>query len=317
MIKGTVVSAYGLYYQVQTEYGRLQCTLRESLRSEAESRHSVVVVGDNVELEPVVDTDSQEELARKKTHAVILGVDPRHSKFSRPKRGKEEIEQIVAANIEQMLIISSVKQPQFKMGLIDRFLIAAHQGSLEPIIILNKIDLEHALDINRLEQVYESINVRMIATSATERIGVERFGEVLKDKRSIVVGQSGTGKSSLLNCVEKGLKLRVGEISSYSQKGTHTTTAVEMYPLSFGGYVVDTPGLKYLGLWDIEAEDLGYLYPEIARYSEKCKFRNCLHKTEPGCAVKQALEDREIYPERYESYLKIVEELQAEDPYKK
>jgi ribosome biogenesis GTPase len=275
------------------------------------------VVGDNVELEPVVDTDSEEELAKKKTHAVILSVDPRHSKFSRPKRGKEEIEQIVAANIEQMLIITSVKQPQFKMGLIDRFLIAAHQGSLEPFIILNKIDLEHTLDINRLERIYRSIDVRMIAASATERIGMEQFREVLKDKRSIVVGQSGTGKSSLLNCVEKGLKLRVGEISSYSQKGTHTTTAVEMYPLSFGGYVVDTPGLKYLGLWDIEAEDLRYLYPEIARYSEECKFRDCLHKTEPGCAVKQALEDREIYPERYESYLKIVEELQAEDSYKK
>jgi len=312
-----VVSAYGLYYRVQTELGQIQCALRESLRQEAESRHSVVVVGDNVDVELLVDIDPGEELKKKKTYGAIFKIYPRHSKFSRPKRGKEEIEQIVAANIDQMLIISAVKRPQFKMGLIDRFLIAAHQGSLEPIIVLNKIDLEHTLDLNRLEQIYKSINVSMITTSATKKIGLDKFREVLTNKHSIVVGQSGTGKSSLLNAVEKGLKLKVGEISDYSQKGTHTTAAVEMHPLSFGGYVVDTPGLKYLGLWNIEAEDLRYLYPEIAGYSEKCRFRNCLHMSEPGCAVKEAVEEEQIYPERYESYLKITGELQAEESFKK
>ncbi|NIP43004.1 MAG: ribosome small subunit-dependent GTPase A [candidate division Zixibacteria bacterium] len=270
-----------------------------------------------MDVELLVDIDPGEELKKKKTYGAIINIHPRRSKFSRPKRGKEEIEQIVAANIEQMMIISSVKRPQFKMGLIDRFLIAAHQGSLEPIIVLNKIDLEHALDLNRLENIYKSINVRMITTSATQKINLDEFKEVLKDKHSIVVGQSGTGKSSLLNAVEKGLRLKVGDVSDYSQKGTHTTAAVEMYPLSFGGYVVDTPGLKYLGLWNIEAEDLRYLYPEIAEYSEKCKFRNCLHISEPGCAVKEAVELEKIYPERYESYLKIMEELQGEDPFKK
>jgi ribosome biogenesis GTPase len=310
-----VVRAYGRFFWVQTSLGQLQCALRESIRAQADSKLSPVVVGDEVDVELVTDIASPEDLEKRKPHGVIAYLHPRHSKFSRPKRGLEEMEQIVAANIDQMLIVSSVARPQFKMGLIDRFLIAAHQGSLKPFIILNKVDLEHELDLEHLKQIYGSIEIQLITTSVTAGTGLDSLVDILKDKHSVVLGQSGVGKSSLLNAVDPGLNIKVGEISEYSQKGTHTTSSVEMYPLSFGGYVVDTPGLKYLGLWDIDAEDIRYLYPEINEYAQNCKFRDCMHKTEPGCAVKEALEKNEIFPERYESYLKIVEELKNEDSY--
>jgi ribosome biogenesis GTPase len=310
-----VVRAYGRFFWVQTSLGQLQCALRESIRAQADSKLSPVVVGDEVDVELVTDIASPEDLEKRKPHGVIAYLHPRHSKFSRPKRGLEEMEQIVAANIDQMLIVSSTARPQFKMGLIDRFLIAAHQGSLKPFIIMNKVDLEHELDLERLKQIYGSIEIPLITTSVTAGIGLDSLVEILKDRHSVILGQSGVGKSSLLNAVDPGLDIKVGEISEYSQKGTHTTSSVEMYPLSFGGYVVDTPGLKYLGLWDIDAEDIRYLYPEINEYAQNCRFRDCMHKSEPGCAVKEALEKNEIFPERYESYLKIVEELKKEDSY--
>ncbi len=310
-----MVRAHGRFFWVQTSLGQLQCAVRESIRAKSNSKISPIVVGDEVDVELVTDIASQDDLTKRKPHGVISYLQPRHSKFSRPKRGLEDMEQIVAANIDQMLIISSVTRPQFKMGLLDRFLIAAHQGSLQPFIILNKIDLDHDLDLDRLKRIYNSIDILLLTTSVRDNTGLDGVKEILKEKHSVVLGQSGVGKSSLLNAVDPELNIKVGEISEYSQKGTHTTSSVEMYPLSFGGYVVDTPGLKYLGLWDIDAEDIRYLYPEINELSQNCKFRDCMHRTEPGCAVKEALERAEIFPERYESYLKIVEELKNEDSY--
>ena len=288
----------------------MQCSVRESLKTQAAAVLSPVVVGDRVRLETLIDIEDQNSLKGQQPHGVIFEVAPRQSKFSRPKRGMEDLEQIVAANIDRMLAVSSVARPQFKAGLIDRFLITAQQGGLEPTIVINKIDLVHEIDLNRYVDTYASIGIKLICTSVKDNIGIEEFAECLKGHASIILGQSGVGKSSLLNAVDPELQLKIGHISDYSQKGTHTTTAVEMFPLKFGGYVVDTPGLKYLGLWEVEKDDLKHYFPEFARYLNECKFRNCNHINEPGCAVKAALKNGVIYPERYQSYLKLMEQLE-------
>lgn len=306
-----MVRAHGRFFWVKADERLLQCVVRESLKTRAEARLSPVVVGDYVDLEPIIDLDSRADLDSRKPHAVIVDVHPRRTKFSRPKRGREELEQIVAANIEQMLILTSVAQPQFKAGIIDRFLICADKGGLSPVVVMNKIDLEHDLDLDRLSSIYRSIDVPFFTTSATEKIAIEEVISFLSNKISIVVGQSGVGKSSLLNVIEKGLNLKVAEISEATQKGVHTTTSVQMYPLSFGGYVVDTPGLRYLGLWDLEMDDLWRHFPEIESRAQDCRFRNCRHIAEPDCAVKAAVENGDVFAERYESYLKIFEELQT------
>jgi len=309
-ITGLVVKAYGKLFWVQTKNNMFQCVVRDSLKLKAESVLSPVVVGDYIDFELLIDP-AQNPTEENAPHGVIFSVHPRKTRFSRPKRGKEELEQIVAANLERILIITSVARPQFKPVLIDRFLLAAFKGGLEPVIVINKIDLDHGLDIQHLERIYNSINVPLITTSATHKTGLDKFVTFLKDKISIVAGQSGVGKSSLLNAVEDGLSLRIGEISKATQKGIHTTTAVEMFPLSFGGYVADTPGLKYLGLWDIKFQELQEFFSEIWRFSSDCKFRNCLHKSEPGCAVRNALKRGEIFQERYDNYLKILKELET------
>ena len=306
-----MVRAHGRFFWVKSEDRLLQCAVRETIKTRAEAKLSPVVVGDYVDLEPLIDLDSQADLDSRKPHAVIVNVHPRRTKFSRPKRGREELEQIVAANIEQMLIMTSVARPQFKAGIIDRFLISASKGGLSPVVVMNKIDLEHDLDIDRLSRIYRSIDVPFLTISATEIIRIEEAISFLRKKISIIVGQSGVGKSSLLNVIEKDLNLKVGEISDATQKGIHTTTSVRMYPLSFGGYVVDTPGLRYLGLWDLEMCDLWRHFPEIEARAGDCRFRNCRHIAEPGCAVKAAVENGDIFAERYESYLKIFKELQT------
>ncbi len=306
-----MVRAHGRFFWVKTEDKLLQCAVRGTIKTQAEARLSPVVVGDYVDLEPLIDLESQADLDSRKPHAVIVNVHPRRTRFSRPKRGREDMEQIVAANIEQMLIITSVARPQFKAGIIDRFLICASKGGLSPVVMMNKIDLKHDLDLDRLNRIYGSIDVPFITTSATDMIRIEDVISFLRNKISIVVGQSGVGKSSLLNVIEKDLNLKVGEISEVTQKGIHTTSSVRMYPLSLGGYVVDTPGLRYLGLWDLEMDDLWRHFPEIEARARDCRFRNCRHIAEPGCAVKAAVESGDIFTERYESYLKIFEELQT------
>jgi ribosome biogenesis GTPase len=310
-LTGAVVRAHGRFFWVKTKDNLLQCAVRETIKTQAEARLSPVVVGDYVDLEPLIDLESQADLDNRKPHAVIVNVHPRRTKFSRPKRGREEMEQIVAANIEQMLIITSVARPQFKAGIIDRFLICAGKGGLAPVVVMNKIDLEHDLDLDRLSRIYGSIDVPFLTTSVTEMIRIEDAISFLRNKISIIVGQSGVGKSSLLNVIEKDLNLKVGDISKATQKGIHTTTSVRMYPLSLGGYVVDTPGLRYLGLWNLDMSDLWRHFPEIEARSGDCRFRNCRHMAEPDCAVKAAVENGDIFVERYESYLKIFEELQT------
>lgn len=241
----------------------------------------------------------------------IERVHPRTSRFSRPKVGTDpqSYEQILVSNVDQMVIVASAAHPKFKQHLLDRLMVSAFKGGLRAAVVINKIDLRHKVDLDYIEKMYASISVPVIRTSAETEQGIERLREVLTDCESIFVGHSGVGKSSLLNRVQPGLKLKTGEISGATGKGIHTTTTIELFPLSSGGFVVDTPGLKVLGLWDIEQNELQQYFPEFERFLGACKFNTCSHTHEPECAVQQAVAEGHIFQERYDSYVRLYEAL--------
>ncbi|MGB5107318.1 MAG: ribosome small subunit-dependent GTPase A, partial [Candidatus Zixiibacteriota bacterium] len=274
-MNGRVIRAYGKSFVVLCDGAEYSCVIMSKARHA--QRETPVAVGDVVEF--TVSGDNQ---------GGIEYVHPRKTKFSRPKVGDDNVEQVIVANVDQMVIVVSVAQPVFKQHLIDRFTVSAFKGGLRPVVVINKVDLKHKVDISRMKTIYASINIPCVATSCADDTGAEELRALLSNHESMFVGHSGTGKSSLVNMLQPGLKLRTGVVSQATDKGTHTTTAVEIHPLDGGGFVADTPGLKILGLWDIEKNELGYLFPEFEDYRNSCRFSRCSHLHEPQCAVRQA-----------------------------
>jgi len=299
-MKGKVIRKRGRLFTVLANGREYDCDVFKKVRADRSA--SPVAVGDQVEFE---FTDPGP--------GAITAVEERHTWFSRPKAGLpgDAFEQVIASNLDQMVIVASATKPKFKQYLIDRFTVAAAKGGLEVLVVVNKIDLKHKLDLEYLEKLYTSIGMRFMATSVKNGDGINKLRELLQNRDSILVGHSGVGKSSLLNAVQPGLRLRTQEISDATNKGTHTTTAVELYPLQQGGYVADTPGLKILGLWDLDQRELQFYFPELESYLGRCKFSSCAHIHEPECAVKQAVNKDEVFPERYESYRRIYEDLKS------
>ncbi len=295
---GKVIRKRGRLFVVLCEGREYNCELFKKVKAKRQA--TAVAVGDQVDFE---FTDPGP--------GAITKVHERQTWFSRPKAGlpTDAFEQVIATNLDQMVIVVSVAQPKFKQHLIDRFTIAAIKGGLEVAIVINKIDLPHQIDLDYQIRLYQSVGMRLICTSATTGEGIAELREILQDRESILVGHSGVGKTSLLNVVQPGLRLRTQEVSAATNRGTHTTTAVELYPLSGGGYVADTPGLRVLGLWDLSKQELPFRFPEFDEYLGKCKFSSCAHIHEPECAVKQAVSEGEVFPERYESYKRIYADL--------
>jgi ribosome biogenesis GTPase len=295
---GRVLRVQGLHSVVQLDDGsRRDCATRRLLKTLATDQRHVVAAGDRVWVRPEGEREG-----------IIERVEPRHGVLSRTSRGKQHV---LVANLDQVLIVASAAEPRLKPHLIDRYLLAAEKFGVEPVICINKVDLVEPADLQPLVGVYSQLGYRTLLVSARQGQGVDALRQLLAGRQSAVAGQSGVGKSSLLNVIEPGLELRVQSVSQENQKGRHTTTTAELIPLSCGGYVVDTPGIRQFQLWDvIPAEVAGY-FRELRPFVSRCRYPNCTHAHEEPCAVKDAVADGYIDVRRYESYLQM---LAGDDP---
>lgn len=289
---GTVLRVQGLVSQVRLDDGTLLgCTTRQLLKQLSTDLRHVVAAGDQVWVRPEGDSEG-----------VIERVEPRHGVLSRTSRGRQ---QLIVANVDQVLIVTCAAEPRIKPNLIDRYLVTCERTGIRPVIVINKMDLVEPADMMPLVGVYAQLGYEVLTLSATTDWGVDLLRDRLAGKQSVLTGQSGVGKSSLLNAIEPGLELRVRTVSQESQKGRHTTTTAELYPLESGGYVVDTPGIRQFQLWDVVAEEVAGYFRELRPYVSKCRFPDCTHTHEEFCAVKDAVADGWIDARRYESYVQI------------
>ncbi len=303
-IQGRVIRARTSFYDVQDGDTVLRCQLRGRVKRAQRSAQGrqiyadPVAVGDEVIVTPL-DNDE----------GVIEEILPRRTKFSRRHPGKrDEIEQIVVANADQIVTVLSTRLPDLNLRFLDRFLILAEVGEMGAVVCLNKIDLIDSAEQRKLDVIlsaYERLGYPVLSTSIHHPQSIEALRDVLRDKFSVIVGASGVGKSSLLNAVQPGLGLRVGEVGLKTGKGRHTTTLVERFCLEFGGEVADTPGIREVGLWGVDTENLDLYFPEMESYLGKCKYTDCVHLSEPGCAVSEAVNTGEISDVRYMSYVSL------------
>lgn len=289
-LPGRVVTVFGLDNLVQTADGRrLRCKVRQVLKSLSTDERSIVATGDRVWVLPV-----------SKDEGVIERVEPRHGVLTRASRGREHV---IVANVDQVVIVMAIREPDLKLHLIDRYLASATKGAIQPIICLNKVDLADPVALQPIVGYYSQLGIPTLLTSATTGQGIERLRNLLRDRQSVISGQSGVGKSSLLNAIQPELALRVREVSEVNQKGKHTTTTADLIALDFGGWVVDTPGIRQFGLWDTIPEEVEGFFVEFRPYVSLCAFPDCTHTHEDRCAVKKAVALRYLSEQRYFSYL--------------
>ena len=294
--KGRVISVHGLGSFVRVTDGTIyRCTVRGVLKSLATDLQHVVVAGDHVAIE-VGGAGHDEE------QAVIVRVDARRNQISRTSRKRQ---QVLVSNIDFVCIVASAAEPQLKPNLIDRYLISAEKANIDPIIVINKADLVDVADLQPVIGVWAQMGYPVLLTSTETGLGVERLKRMVSGRDSVVTGQSGVGKSSLLNVIEPGLQLRVGTVSDENQKGRHTTTAAKLIPLENGGHLIDTPGIRQFQLWDVIPEEVAGYFRDLRPFINGCRFPDCTHTHEDDCAVKWAVADGKLDVRRYESYVQI------------
>ena len=299
---GRVLSVHGLNSLVKVEDGRVyECTVRGILKSLATDLQHVVVAGDFVTIE--IDPDAEENWG------VIVRVNARRNQISRTSRKRQ---QIIAANIDLAFIVSSAVEPALKPNLIDRFLVSAEKSNIQPIIIINKIDQVNLIDLQPLAGVWSQLGYPVVMTSTITGEVISRLRDLVLGRDCVVAGQSGVGKSSILNSIEPGLALKVSQVSQENQKGRHTTTAARLIPLESkngddpaGGHLIDTPGIRSFQLWGVIAEEVAGYFREIRPFINDCRFPDCTHTHEEDCSVKWAVADGKIDARRYESYCQM------------
>lgn len=301
-LEGTVIRSTGSWYDVQTEQGVVPSRMRGKFRLEEQDATNPVAVGDRVTIR--LDPDDT---------GLITEIHPRHNQLSRRAAGRRVgREHVIVANIDLAWAVQSVRLPKINPGFIDRFIVMAEVNEIPPGLVINKTDLIRKKDrehVDFLHDLYAGLGYAVLRTSIVTGEGVGAFREALQDQTSVVAGPSGVGKSSLLNAVEPDLDLRTGEISKKTRKGKHTTTYASLLPLSFGGFVVDTPGIREFGIIDLDPADLGHYFREFKPHLHDCHFPNCTHDHEPDCAVKAAVDEGLITEQRYASYLNILDSL--------
>lgn len=291
-LPGRILRVQGLISEVEaSDKSVYQCATRRLLKTMATDVRHVVAAGDRVWFRPSGESEG-----------IIESVESRYGVLSRTSRGRQHI---IVSNVDQLIIVGSAAEPGLKPNLIDRYLITAEYAGIRPIICINKVDLLDPAQLQTIVGVYGSLGYEVHLVSAKEEIGIERLRRALQGKDTVLSGQSGVGKSSLLNAIEPGLNLRVNAVSRENEKGKHTTTTATLIPLATEGHVIDTPGIRQFQLWDIIPEEVAGLFRDIRPFINHCRFPNCTHTHEADCAVKGAVADGILDTRRYESYCQI------------
>jgi ribosome biogenesis GTPase len=300
-MKGVVTKSTGSWYNVYAEDGdRVDCRLKGKFRMKGIKSTNPVAVGDHVNF----------EYEEGKVTGVIDKIFERKNYIIRKSVNLSKQTHIIASNIDTAFLLVTIDSPPTSPGFIDRFLATAEAYSIHAVILFNKIDMytPEQLEIKEeLEAIYTAIGYQCIDVSATKHINLDKVKALMKDKTTMFSGHSGVGKSTLVNAIEPSLNLKTAEVSKQHKQGQHTTTFAEMYELSFGGFIIDTPGIKGFGVVDFEPKEIADYFPEFFKLKGKCKFYNCLHINEPNCAIKEAVENGEIAYSRYNSYIQMVE----------
>ncbi|RIV18919.1 ribosome small subunit-dependent GTPase A [Fibrisoma montanum] len=302
MQKGLVIRSTGSWYDVRNSDGHIyQGRLKGKFKIKGLKVTNPIAVGDRVQF----DVEDEAE-----NTAVITDIEPRENYIIRQSVHKTAHGHILAANIDQAVMLVTLALPRTSLGFIDRFLVTAEAFRIPTTLVFNKTDIlsdEGLAYQQEIMALYENIGYHCVATSATEGQGVDAFRQLLDHKITLLSGHSGVGKSSLVNAIAPTLNLRTNEVSTFANKGVHTTTFAEMFELAPDTYIIDTPGIKELGLADMEKEEISHYFPEMRDRLNQCRFHNCLHLNEPGCAVKDAVGEGEIAESRYMSYLSMME----------
>ena len=306
---GRVLKSTGSWYRIQLEDGSLvDARLRGVMRLQGSRATNPVAVGDFVDVEP----ESEGRYA-------ISAVHERKNHLVRRSVNLSKKTQVIAANMDQAVLVCTIAEPKTLLGFMDRFLATAEAYEIPAVLVFNKMDAYGPAEMDELayrEACYGRAGYPILRVSAATGEGLEALHDILRDKVSLFSGHSGVGKSTLANALQPGLDLKTGEISDAHGQGKHTTTFAEMHPLDGGGFLIDTPGIRGFGLVDMERDQIGHYFPEIFALSEACKFNNCTHEEEPGCAVVAAYEAHQLAPTRYENYLRMLHGDEGDDPYR-
>ena len=305
-MKARVYKSTGSWYTVKDDEGKFhQARIKGVLKLEDITSTNPVVVGDFVEVESENEGISS---------MVIRDILPRNNYINRQSPRHKHQHHIVASNLDQSMLLATLREPRTSQGFIDRFLVVSEMYHVVPLVIFNKADLhreKEQLRYEALKEMYEKAGYTVLLVSVARNEGIESLRKHLQRKTTLVSGHSGVGKSSLLNLLLPGAEIRTSEISGWSGKGQHTTTFAEMYDLEGGGRIIDTPGMKEFGLVDIEKQELSHYFPEMRERLQHCQFNNCLHVNEPGCAIKEAVANGEINEDRYVSYVTILDSIEG------
>lgn len=300
-MEGIVTKSTGSWYTVYAKTGeKIECRLKGKFRLKGIKSTNPITVGDHVKF----------ELEESKNTGVINKIFDRKNYIIRKSVNLSKQTHIIAANIDIAFLLVTIDNPPTFAGFIDRFLATAEAYNIPAVLLFNKLDLYNDDELEKLatfDAIYSEIGYKCIAISATKKIGIDEVKELMKGKTTMFSGHSGVGKSTLINAIEPSLNLKTAEISRQHKQGQHTTTFAEMFELSFGGFIIDTPGIKGFGVVDFKPEEITDYFPEFFKLKSKCKFNNCLHINEPICAIKDAVENGEIAHSRYNSYVQMVE----------
>jgi ribosome biogenesis GTPase len=299
-MRGTVIKSTGSWYNVLSETGEIvECRMKGTFRMQNIKNTNPIAVGDKVEFEK----EGEEE------NGMITEIEKRKNYIIRRSINLSKQTHIVAANIDQAFLIITYVQPRTSTGFIDRFLVTAEAYGIPVNIVINKTDLYSKSEEKEVEQLlstYRNIGYKCYTASAIRKKGTAELKKLMSGKTNLLAGHSGAGKSTLINSIDGTLDLKIGEISEAHHKGKHTTTYAEMFPLKAGGFIIDTPGIKELGLVDMDKYEIAHYFPEMKRLLNQCKFNNCLHLNEPKCAVRDQVEKGLLAESRYYSYLSIL-----------